>query len=118
MHPLLDKKYSLKLIGDDKVSGQGVALIKVTAKGHHDVTLAINPKTGALVKVEYKGGIEGMPDKLVKYEDYYEEYKSAGKIKYPSKWRTTRAGKKFVEATITKYTPVEKVDQSLFDKPK
>lgn len=116
--PLLDKKYTLELTGDGKVSGQGVAFIKVSAKGHRDVTLAINPKTGAVVKVEYKAAMEGMPDKIVTYEGFYDEYKTAGKIKYASKTRSTRAGKKFVESTITDFKPLESVDASLFTIPK
>jgi hypothetical protein len=118
LYPLLDKKHSLELLGDGNVSDQGVAFIKVSSKGQQDVTLAINPKTGALVKAEYKGPIEGMPDKIVTYEVYFDEYKIAGKIKYASKFRTTRAGEKFLESTISEYKPVEKLDQSLFAKPK
>jgi len=118
LYPLLDKKYSLELAGDGKVGDQGVAFIKVSSKAQQDVTLAINPKTGALLKAEYKGPIEGMPDKIVTYEVFYDEYKTAGKIKYASKFRTTRAGKIFLESTISEYKPVEKIDQSLFAKPK
>ena len=118
LFPILDKKYTLELVGDGKVSDQGVAFIKVSSKGQKKVTLAINPKTGALVKVEYKGAMQGMPDKIVTYEVFYDEYKTAGKIKYASKFRTTRAGKKFLESTISDYKPVEKLDQSLFAKPK
>ncbi len=55
-------------------------------------------KSGRLVKTEYRGPMEGMPDKLVKYESIYAEYKSAGKIKYPSKVRMNRDGQKLLEA--------------------
>lgn len=118
LYPLRDKKFTLELVGDGKVSGQGVAFIKVTSKGQYDVTLAINPKTDALVKIEYKGAMEGMPNKIVKYETFYDEYKSTSKIRYASKFRTTRAGKKLLESSLSEFKSVERLDQSLFAKPK
>lgn len=118
LYPLLDKQFKLELAGTGKVGDQAVSLIKVKSKGHHDVTLAINPKTGALLKVEYRAAMDAMPDKVVSYIGYNDEFKNAGKIKYVSKTRIMRAGKKFIEATITEYKPVEKLDAGLFAKPK
>ena len=88
------------------------------SKGQNDVTLAINPKSGALVKVEYKAAMDGMPNKIVKFEAFYDEYKSTGKIRYASKFRTTQAGKKFLDSSLSEFKSVEKLDQSLFAKPK
>lgn len=117
LYPLVDKKYTLEHTGNGKVGDQNVALIKVTSKGHRDVTLAINPKTGALLKVEYKAAMEDMPDKIVTYIAYNDEFKTAGNIKYASKTRVIRDGKKFIESEITDYKPAEKLDPNLFAKP-
>ena len=118
LFPLRDKKYKLSLDGKEKVSGTETSIVKVQSKGHRDIRLFIEVKSGRLVKTEYLGPMEGAPDKLVKYESIYAEYKSAGKIKYPSKVRMNRDGQKLLEATHTDYKPSVALDPKLLAKPK
>ena len=116
--PLREKTYKLSLDGQEKVNGADAAIVKVESKGRHVVRLFLDSKTGRLVKSEHSGAMEGMPKNIVKFVSFYEEYKSAGKIKFCSKARMTRAGKKFVEATITDFKPAVSLDAKIFAKPK
>lgn len=111
------KKYSLAHGGTAKVGETATTIVKVKSKGQADVTLYFEPKTGKLVKYAWMGPVENMPEKIAKYETFYEEYKSAGGIKYPSKFRMTRDGKKFIESTIADYKPARDIDDKLFAKP-
>ncbi len=117
LYPLLGKEFKLTLVDDENIGGQPTFLIKVESKGHRTAKLNLHVKTGMLVKAEWMGPMEGMPEKLVKYETFYSDYKTAKGLKYPSKLRMTRDGKKFVEATLTDYQPAESVDAKNFAKP-
>lgn len=117
LYPLVDKKYHLSFDGKAEVNGKKAVIVKVKKKGQKDVRLFFDPTSGALVKSEYSAPMDGMPEKIVKYEIFYSEYKSSGKIKYASKYRMTRDGKKFVEATITSFKATEKLPPKTFVKP-
>lgn len=118
LHPLRDKKFTLTYDGEEKVDGKAADIVNVASKGHQDARLFFDPKTGALVKSEWKAPMDQMPKKLATYVTYYGDYKSAGAIKYPAKVRMLRDGRKFVEATLTAYKPAESLDGKLFEKPK
>lgn len=119
LYPLRNnKEFKLSIAGKGKVGGKAVTVVKVTSKGREDVKLSFDNANGALLQVEYKAGAEGMPDKLVTDVITYSDYKTIKGIKYASKYKLTRDGKKYVEATFTSFEPLEKVDSSLFEKPK
>jgi len=117
LFPLRDKKFELSLDGKEKVNGDETLIVKVQCDGHHDARLFLEVNTGRLVKSEHLGPMEGMPDKIVKYEAIYQEYKSAGEIKFPSKVRMWRDGKKLIEATHSDYKPAVALDPNLLAKP-
>lgn len=117
LYPLRGKKFKLAFDGRAKVAGKNAVIVKVESKGHRAARLFFDSETGALVKTEWKAPMERMPDKLAKFETFYSDYKTAGEIKYASKIRVLRDGKKFLEATLADYKPAESVDAKLFAKP-
>lgn len=119
LHPLLDgKKYKLALDGKATVGKTKAVVVKVQSKGHQDVRLFFNPENGELLKSETMATPERMPDKLVKQETFYSNYKSAKGLKYPTKLLILRSGKKYIESTVTGYKPLETLPEKTFAKPK
>jgi outer membrane lipoprotein-sorting protein len=119
LHPLLDgKTFKLSLDGKATVGKTKTVVVKVSRKGRQDVRLFFNPATGELLKSETMAIPEDLADKLVKQESFYTEYKTAKGIKYPSKFLVLRGGKKYIESTLTSYTPLETLPAKTFAKPK
>jgi len=117
LHPLTDKSFHLSFDGKAKVNGKNASIVKVSKKGQRDVRLFFDPSSGELVKSEFSGPMDGMPEKIVKYVTYLSDYKSDGKIKYAAKYRMTRDGEKFVEATVSSFKSSEKISGQTFVKP-
>jgi len=119
LHPLLDgKTFKLSLDGKATVGKTKAVVVKVSRKDRPDVRLFFNPATGELVKSETMAIPEDLSDKRVKQESFYSDYKTAKGIKYPSKFLILRGGKKYIESTITAYTPLETLPAKTFAKPK
>ena len=119
LYPLLDgKKYKLTLDGKAEVNGGKAAIVKVKSKGNRDIRLFFNPKTGELVKSEFMATPADLSDKLVKQETYFKAYRAVKGIKYASKIRIMRGGKKYIETTITEYKPLDSLPEKTFAKPK
>lgn len=115
--PLKGKGYQLALIDDMKVEGKPAAGVKVTHKGHRDVKLFFDKKTGLLVKSEYIVKAEELKGKEVLQEVYYSSYKEVAGAKIPSKIVIKRDGKRFVEAENMDVKPVKKLPAGTFAKP-
>jgi hypothetical protein len=117
LYPLLhDKQFELKAVDGDKVDDKPTDGVKVTAKGHKDITLYFDKDSGLLVKSRKKskdpnGGQE------VEAETYYKEYKEVNGTKQSMKQLLKHDGKKFLEAEVTDMKLMEKIDASTFDKP-
>jgi hypothetical protein len=114
---LTDKAYTLATVGEVKVGKHDAVGIKVSSKGHRDVNLFFDKKTGLLVKSETMVKKEGS-DMEVSQEVIYEAYKEVDGIKRPTKIQIKQDGKKFVDVDeITEIKVEEKLDDSTFDKP-
>jgi hypothetical protein len=117
LYPLLhDKQFELKVVDGDKVDDKPTVGVKVTSKGHKDMTLYFDKDNGLLVKSRKKskdpnGGQE------VDAETFYKDYKDINGTKQSMKQLLKHDGKKFLEAEVTDMKLLEKIDPSTFDKP-
>jgi hypothetical protein len=116
--PLLeDKGFELATVGEVKVDDKPAVGIRVSHKGHRDVNLFFDTKTGLLVKSErmikdqMQGGKERTQERL------FSDYKEAAGAKRPMKVVIKRDGDKFVESEATEYELKDKIDASEFAKP-
>jgi outer membrane lipoprotein-sorting protein len=111
-----DKKLELSLIGEDKVSDVPVVGVRVSSKGHKDVSLYFDKTTGLLLKMESRG-FEFQTQQEVGEERIFGDYKDFEGRKRPTKVTMNREGKKFIEMEITDVKIVDKLDDSTFSKP-
>jgi outer membrane lipoprotein-sorting protein len=118
LHPITGKDFKLAPLAEVKVGDKEAVGVKVSSKGHRDISLFFDKKTGMLLKREttvkdlMAGGSE------VAEEVLYLEFKEKDGIQYASKVTINRDGKKYIESEITDYKPAEKLDDKVFDKPK
>ncbi len=111
--PLKDKNYTLTMLGESKVEGQPALGLKVSSKGHRDVTLYFDKNTALVVKAAYKA-YDAIADKEVAQEQSYSDYKDQDGIKYATKSLVLQDGKKFMELEVTEYKVMEKLDAAAF----
>jgi len=114
---LSDKAFDLALIGPAKVLDRPAVGVRVSRKGHRDVALYFDVKSGLLVKSETQ-----VKDIMAGGEEYtqtiiFEQYKEIGGTLRATKVLIQKDGKRFVEAEMTEILPVEALDKSVFEKP-
>ncbi|CAN5371376.1 hypothetical protein BH10PLA2_BH10PLA2_27380 [soil metagenome] len=111
--PLREAGYTLTALGESKVDGQPSMGIKITSKGHRDVSIYFDKKTALVVKAAYKA-FDPNADKEVMQEQYYRDYKDQDGTKYAAKSVVMQDDKKFMEIEVTEYKSLEKLDNSVF----
>jgi hypothetical protein len=113
-----DKDYTLSLIGDVKVDDQPAVGITVAKKGHRDVRLYFDKAKGHLVKSEFTiKDIKGGGDREMIQANFFYDYKEFQGAREPTRMVAERDGKKFIEARMTDIQLLEKLDDSVFDRP-
>jgi outer membrane lipoprotein-sorting protein len=116
--PLLkDKGFELSPVGEVKVGSHEAVGIRVSHKGHRDVNLFFDKKTGLLVKSERRVKDQMTGGQEVTEERLMDDYKEAGGVKHPTKVVVKRDGKDYSDNEITDYQLVEQLDDSVFAKP-
>lgn len=113
---LKDSKCEYSPLGEAKVNGNAAVGVKVTAKGHKDINLYFDKKTGLLAKVE-RQALDAMSGKEVAEERIIHDYQDIDGIKVVKKITVNRNGEKFMEVEIVEHKPLEKLDASEFAKP-
>jgi hypothetical protein len=111
--PLKDKAYTLTMLEESQVDGQPALGLKVSSKGHRDVTLYFDKKSALVVKAAYKA-YDAIADKEVAQEQSYKDYKEQDGIKYATKSLVLQDGKKFMQVEVTEYKVMEKLDSAVF----
>jgi hypothetical protein len=111
------KDFKLSPLGDVKVDGKDAVGVKVEHKGHRDVNLFFDKKSGLLVKSESvikdmeAGGKEMTQDTL------YRKYKAVEGLKQPTDILISRDGKRYVEAEFTDIRLQEHLDAGELSRP-
>ncbi len=106
-----DRKFSIKL--DKQLKGQEAAGLLVQVRGHPEIRLAFDRKTGHLIRATYKG-VDPESAKEAELETTFEEFKAVSGLIRPTRSLVTRDGKKVLEFQIDKFTPLGKVDPKAF----
>ncbi|MCI0704566.1 MAG: hypothetical protein L0241_26215 [Planctomycetia bacterium] len=113
--PLKDKQFKLATVGEIEIDKRKAVGVKVSSKGHRDIDLYFDKETGLLVKTETRAkddaGVEA------NQETFYSDYKDVKGTKQAMKFVIKRDSKLFLEGEATEYTLLEKLDDSVFDKP-
>jgi len=114
--PLKDKGFQLAPLGEVKVNDRQAIGVRVSHKGHRDVSLYFDKDNGLLVKSEtvVKDMMSGQE---VTQESLYSDYKEVSGTKRPMKILINRDGKKYIESEVTEIEPKEKLDDAVFGKP-
>ncbi len=112
-----DKGLELATLGEVKVNDKPCLGVRVSSKGHRDVSLFIDKETHLVVKAEHR--VKDFDEGGQEYnQEYYQsEYKEFDGIKEPTKTVVHRDGKLFLEIETTEFKHLEKLDDSLFQKP-
>lgn len=114
--PLLrDKNYQLSAVPETKVDSRPALGVKVVHRGRPDINLFFDKASGLLVKSERRTKEAGNKDIL--QEEILRDYKELKGVQRPMKFLVFRDGKKFMEASVIEFTPLEKVDPKEFAKP-
>jgi hypothetical protein len=116
--PLLkDKDITLRLVGDEMVNEKPAIAILVKAKGHKDRTLSFDKESGLLVKSASKMLKPDMEGVEVDGETFFTDFKDVDGVKVAMKQRVKQEGKDFLEAELSNYKLLEKIDSDKFSKP-
>ena len=115
--PLLkDKDFKLALIGEDKIDGKPVVGVKVSAKGCKDIDLYFDKASGLIVK-SVRTGRDSTTMKEAKWESFYSDFKDHNGLKHATKAKILQDGAKFIDAEVTEFEILDKVDEKEFAKP-
>jgi hypothetical protein len=117
LYTLKDKEFKIASLGESKVDDKEVVGIKVSSKGHRDISLYFDKKTALLLKSETKVKDLMNEGKEVSQEVYYSDYKEVDGIQQPYKVKMLRGGKDYVTAEMTELKVVDKLEDKLFEKP-
>src|SRR5437879_3677138 len=98
--PLKDKGYTLTPLEESKVNDRPVVGIKVSSKGHKDVSLYFDKANGLLVKSVHLA-TDPMSGQEYTQETIHSDYKDFNGIKRPTKEVVHRDGKKMAEVELT-----------------
>jgi hypothetical protein len=112
--PLKDKEFVLAPLAESKVGDRAAVGVKVTHKSHRDVRLFFDKEKGWLLRAEFRAKAPGAD---VALEYLYDDYHDVDGLKRPRKATIKRDGKVFVEAEVTEFKPLAKVDPKSFEKP-
>jgi hypothetical protein len=112
--PLRGDGFDLAPLPDVKVNDRPAAALKVSSKGHADVTLFFDKESGLLVKAYHRALDAGAP---VDKEYLLSDPKDVGGAKLASKEAMYIKGVKMTEVTYTSYKFLPKPDEAAFARP-
>ncbi|HUY33947.1 MAG TPA: serine hydrolase domain-containing protein [Pirellulales bacterium] len=114
--PLKGNDFQIEAAGEEKVGDADAVVIKVTAPDGKDFKLYFDKTSGLPAKLV--ANVKGFMGGEYTQETSYGNYKDFGGVKKATKIETRRDGEKLVEAEITDFKLLEKVDPETFAEPK
>jgi hypothetical protein len=116
--PLKDKGFKLAALGEAKVDGRAAVGVRVSRKGHRDVSLYFDKDNHLLLKSAMTvKNVEDGSNTEMKQEIFYGEYKDFGGARWPSRIRIEQGGKRFLEMNFTEVRAAGKLDPKVFAEP-
>ena len=113
--PLKDKSYKLQADKEDKIGDKTVVGVKVTGPDGKDFSIFFDKESGLPVKVVAKV-LDFMGNEF-NQETVLDGYKDFDGIKKATKTETKRDGEKFLDAEISEFKVLDKVDPKTYAKP-
>ncbi|HVC95876.1 MAG TPA: hypothetical protein VND64_19455 [Pirellulales bacterium] len=113
--PLKGKDFQVEAAGEEKVGDADAVGVKVTPPDGKEFKLYFDKTSGLPVKLVAK--IVGFTGDELTQETTYENYKDIGGIKKALKVDSKHNGERFLEAEISDFELLEKVDDKLFAEP-
>jgi hypothetical protein len=113
---LKEKGFKLASLAEKKFGDRATVGVSVSKEGHKDIFLYFDKEGGMLLATERQAR-DAMTGQEYKQETQYSNYKDVDGVKRPFKIDIKRDGEKFVEAEVSEYKTVDKLDDSTFDKP-
>lgn len=110
------KDFTFKLLGESQVEKRPVVGVKVSGKGHRDITLYFDKESGLLAKSDMRVK-DDQTGEEANQETFYSDYKDANGFKHPGKIVIKRDGQLYIENESSDYKLAEKLDASVFEKP-
>lgn len=115
--PLTDKAFALTALGESEVEKKPALGVKVSAKGRRDVQLYFDKDSGLLVKASMRVKDQGTAWQETDQDIFYSGHKNVQGRMVPMKAVIKREGTTYIEAEITEYERLEKLDDNVFTKP-
>ena len=116
--PLLkDKGFELSPLGDSKVGDHETVGVRVAHKGHRDINLFFDKKTGLLLKNERTIKDQMLGGQERRQETLHSDYKDVDGVKQPMTLVIKRDGEKHVEGEMMDFRTADKLDDGVFGKP-
>jgi hypothetical protein len=113
---LKDKSVELSPLGEGKHDGKDVVGVRVSSKGHRDVSLWFDKGSGLLTKIEHRV-LDFMSKEEKSQEKVLLDYKDTDGYLRPTKVIINQDGKKFMEMDVLEAKVVDRFDDSVFAKP-
>jgi hypothetical protein len=113
--PLLGNGFTAEAAGEEKVNGKPAVGVKIKGPDGKDFTLYFDKETGLPAK-EVARVVDLMGNEF-NQETLYGAYKDIAGIKKATKNETKRDGESFLEAELTEFKALDKVDHKTFAKP-
>jgi hypothetical protein len=113
--PLKGKDFKVELVGEDKVDGKAVSVLKAVGSDGKDFTIAFEKESGLPVKLVAK--VAGFMGDEVTQESTYSNYKDFEGVKKATKIESKRDGAPFMVQEITEFKAMDKADPKKFEKP-
>jgi outer membrane lipoprotein-sorting protein len=111
------KGFELSPLGEAKVGDETAVGVRVSHKGHRDINLFFDKKTGLLLKSERTIKDTMMGGKERTQETVYSDYKEFDGRKQYTKIVIKRDGEKYVESEMSDFERKDKIDDAQFAKP-
>jgi hypothetical protein len=113
--PLKGEGFTLTLVGEEKVRGDPAVAVRVSSRGHRDVTLFFDKETHLLIKTETraKAGtpVEG------KVETFRGRHKAFQGVQRPTTLTVYHDGRSLISHWVLDYQVAEKPEGGKFAKP-
>jgi hypothetical protein len=116
LRALLGDGFKLTALEPIKVGDKPALGVRVSKKGHRDVSLYFDKDTGLLLRSEWRGKDPRMGTGFTE-ERLIGGYKKIDGLQVPFKVTVKHDGKLFIEQELTEAKPAEKLDDKLFAKP-
>jgi hypothetical protein len=109
-----DKRLTMSLVKENRFAGKPAVGVKITSKGHREVTLYFDEANGLLVGRKHVILEAG---KEIVQEVSHGDFKDHDGLKHYTKIIVKRAGKKFVDGEVVEIKFFEKLDEKEFAQP-